>query len=403
MLALVAALFGVFAAGTSTSDFVTHLDGQTHAVQCSILPAGAAVVGASGCKSAMYSVYSSFFRTSLWGGLPVSLLAMGVFSFFAAFSLKQLLRPSNLRRAGLLLVVASLIPVATSVIYAVIAGTKLGTFCQVCIAIYTASGLLLVAGLGAWLRAPKTPRPESGWVGYWALHAGLGTGIVLLLVAIYAFSVPDPRPTMEGCGFLTDSRDDAGVLLHPNPSTLPVSSAPRPSAIAVLDPLCPACRTFDQRFHASGFYDRVDLRMLLFPLDAKCNWMVKDSPHPGACAVSEAMLCSPDAAPRILAWAFADQERLTELGKNDEPALRKELVAAFPETASCVGTADARAKLNKSMRFAVKNALPVQTPQLFVDGRRLCDEDSDLGLEYVLNKWLEAPPVAAPGAVEANP
>ena len=45
----------------------------------------------------------------------------------------------------------------------------------------------------------------------------------------------------------------------------------------------------------------------------------------------------------------------------------------------------------KSLRWAVANALPVMTPQLFVDGKRLCDEDTDLGLEYTLTQMLGGP------------
>ena len=56
------------------------------------------------------------------------------------------------------------------------------------------------------------------------------------------------------------------------------------------------------------------------------------------------------------------------------------VAAKFPDLASCVGSAAARAKLNLSLRCAVKNRLQVLTPQVFVDGLRLCDEDTDLGL-----------------------
>ncbi len=399
-LALLAAAFGLIAASVSTRDFVAHLDGQTHGVQCSILPIGDATIGASGCKSAMMSTWSSFFRDSLWGGLPVSLLAMGVFAFFAALATRQLLQPSHPRRAGLLLVVASLLPVSMSVAYGAIAASELGAFCEVCVGIYIASGLLLIAGLGAFFRAPRAEAPV---LGFWGVHVLVGVAFVGLPAIVYASSHPDPRPTEQGCGALADARDDAGILLRAEPSAAS-GAAPRTPAIVVLDPLCPACRSFDGRLAETGLAERLDARWLLMPLDARCNWMVKDSPHPGACAVSEAMLCAPDAAPRILAFAFAEQERLTALGKDDDAALRKELAAKFPETASCIGTAAARAKLNKSMRFAVKNALPVQTPQLWVDGRRLCDEDTDLGLEYTLGRWLDAPPgpaLATP--VEAPP
>jgi len=37
----------------------------------------------------------------------------------------------------------------------------------------------------------------------------------------------------------------------------------------------------------------------------------------------------------------------------------------------------------------VSNALPVLTPQLFVGDKRVCDEDTDLGLEYTIARMLE--------------
>ena len=40
-------------------------------------------------------------------------------------------------------------------------------------------------------------------------------------------------------------------------------------------------------------------------------------------------------------------------------------------------------------RWAVKNQLPVMTPQAYVDGTRVCDADTDLGLDYVLARLLE--------------
>jgi hypothetical protein len=166
--------------------------------------------------------------------------------------------------------------------------------------------------------------------------------------------------------------------------------APRTPAIAVLDPLCPACRAFDRRLEASELDQRLSMQVLLFPLDSKCNWMVKSSLHPGACVVSEAMLCAPASAPRILEYAFSEQQRLLELGKTNEAALKADLEQHFPDVKGCVGSAAAKARVNKSLRWAVANALPVMTPQLFVGQTRICDEDTDLGLEYTLTKRLEA-------------
>ena len=53
-----------------------------------------------------------------------------------------------------------------------------------------------------------------------------------------------------------------------------------------------------------------------------------------------------------------------------------------------MGSAKVKNRMVKSLRWAVANALPVMTPQLFVDGKRLCDEDTDLGLEYTLTRML---------------
>jgi len=116
--------------------------------------------------------------------------------------------------------------------------------------------------------------------------------------------------------------------------------------------------------------------------------MVKQSLHPGACALSEAMLCAPEQAKAILDWAFADQERLLTLGAHDPAAIEREVAERFPAVSGCVGTSKAKDRVTSSLRFAVANALPVVTPQLYVDDVRLCDEDTDLGLEYTLNHML---------------
>ncbi len=403
-LATLGALFGLVSAGVSTRDFIAHLDGQTHAVSCSVLPGGEAVMGASGCKAAMYSVYSSFFRTDHWGGVPVSLLALAVFAFFTAFALSRAVG-SPTRRDGLFLLVGSLLPVGMSAIYGNIAATELGAFCEVCVGIYIASGVLLLTGVLAWWRS--SPATEGGVVRFWALHFLGGVGFVLAAWLLYTAAVPDERPTMEGCGFLTDTSDPKGILLRIGGQSDPTAVP----ALAVLDPLCPSCRSFDKRLNASGFAARLQLQALLFPLDSACNWMVKEAPHPGACALSEALLCAPDGADAILAWSFAEQDRLLALGKQDDKALRAEILKKFPAVKGCLGTAMAKDKVTLSLRFAVKNAMPVQTPQLYVDGRRLCDEDTDLGLEYMLDKWLspefaaQKPSTPAPSSApsEATP
>jgi hypothetical protein len=53
-----------------------------------------------------------------------------------------------------------------------------------------------------------------------------------------------------------------------------------------------------------------------------------------------------------------------------------------------VGQPAVRARVNKGLRWIVANSLPVLTPQLFVRNQKLPDEDTDLGLDYVLSRVL---------------
>jgi hypothetical protein len=117
--------------------------------------------------------------------------------------------------------------------------------------------------------------------------------------------------------------------------------------------------------------------------------MITETTHPGACTVSEAVLCAGDKAPEVIAWAFEVQDRIREEAKADPTAAAREVKQRFPELAACVGSPEAKARLNKSLRWAVSNNIRVLTPQLFVDNVKLCDEDVDLGLEYALTNMLD--------------
>jgi hypothetical protein len=277
------------------------------------------------------------------------------------------------------MLLATTLPVVTSIAFARISANELGTFCTVCVGIYAASGAAWLFALIALWRAPSG-RGGLPW-GRFALWTAEGVAVVALLGYGWMSWAPSERKSLQGCGALA-ATDDAGVLI-----ALPRAPGAVKSLV-VLDPLCPACRAFETRLEQSGLLPRLARDLLLFPLDSSCNWMVKTSLHPGACAVSEAVLCTPDHAEDVLDWAFREQPRLLELGKRDEGALRAEIAQRFPAVASCLGSAAVKAKVNKSLRFAVANALPVLTPQLYVNDLRLCDEDTDLGLEYALRRLI---------------
>src|SRR5436190_18140323 len=90
-LALTGSLLGLLFASYSTMDYAEHLDRGLHDVHCSFIPGAPPTSEAEACRAAMYSPYSALFREALWGGIPISLFAMGAFTFFAGFALYLLL------------------------------------------------------------------------------------------------------------------------------------------------------------------------------------------------------------------------------------------------------------------------------------------------------------------------
>ncbi len=394
---VLACLAGLAFAGVSTFDFAQHLDRQVHDLHCSFIPGQrtAAVDGeAVGCQVTLMSPYSSVLRTSIWGGLPISLPAMGVFAFLVFRGIDLFGRGGLSRRRGAgWLFVFSFVPLGASIVMGTIALLELGTACKVCIGIYGAS---LVAVLAAGLIFAScrrtaddgaTPSPAPG-NGTWAL-VGLAqlTGFVGVPALGYVMMMPDYSRYVGTCGKLADTDDAGGVMLALDDN---VAATP---AIEVFDPLCPACRAFDRRLVASGLDAELHRRAVLFPLDDSCNWMVEGAVHPGACTVSEAILCaetvaSGPGAQAVIDWAFESQEALRAAAKDDPEAPARMVRERFGALAACVGSAEVTQRLNKSLRWAVAHSIPVLTPQLYVDGVKLCPEDTDLGLEYSLTGLL---------------
>jgi hypothetical protein len=286
------------------------------------------------------------------------------------------------------LLAASFIPVVASIVMGYIAATELGAACKLCIGIYVASAIVFVSAI--WVRAAvknndheRAPTSAS----FYGLAAAQLLAFVAIPVIVYATLVPDFSRYIGTCGALKDSSDPQKIQVP-----LRADSNKTP-AIEILDPLCPACRAFERRLEASGLHDELARKVVLFPLDSACNWMIETSLHPGACSISEAMLCADrnDAVSPadVLAWAFEHQEQVIAAAKTDAQVPAQMVTQAFPALKECVGSATVRARLNKSLRWAVTNQLPVMTPQLYIDGVKLCDEDTDLGLEWMLSRMIE--------------
>ena len=427
LVVLVGAVVGVVFAAVSTYDFVQHLDRQVHTLHCSFIP-GATHAGESGCQVAMMSPYSSVFRTHVWGGIPISLAALAVFAFLVFYTLDLVVtrRKHDVRATGFL-ALATALPAGASLVMLVISLAKLGTTCKLCVCIYVASALCVIGGLGAWRRArrggerpnerpnelPDEPafatartaaaddqRSRARLVAvepagatstrFLAMMFATGVAFVVIPIAVYLALAPDHARFIGTCEALAHPDDTYHIMVRLERSA-PASGGPanRAPTIEVLDPLCPACRAFEQRLAASGLGDQLERKAVLFPLDNTCNWMVTEATHPGACTISEAVLCAGDESPAVIAWAFAQSDQIRAATKADPAAAARLVKQRFPALAACVGSPDARSRLNKSMRWIVANNIRVLTPQVFVDNVKLCDEDVDLGLEYTLANMLD--------------
>jgi uncharacterized membrane protein len=302
----VGALVGIVFAGVSTYDFVQHLDRQVHSLHCSFIPGMGHGAGESGCQVAMMSPYSSVMRSRVWGGIPISLPAMAVFAFIGFYALDLLLtRRTEDRRATAFLALATALPALASLVMLMISLVKLGTTCKLCVCIYIASALCLTGGIMMWRRALKVTSPapaaSNGFIG---AMFGVGVAFVVVPLILYLAMSPDHSKFLGTCENLTKSEDPYGVMVKVEAGS---SGVP---AIEILDPLCPACKAFEERLGGSGLGERLDRKAILFPLDTECNWMITETTHPGACTVSEAVLCAGDRAPEVIKWAFEVQERV---------------------------------------------------------------------------------------------
>ncbi len=411
MLFILAALAGAWFTGFATADFASHLDRQVHDIHCAWAPGLVAgdASASSGCKVTMMSPYSSVLRTLVWGGLPIALPGLATFAFLVFRGLDLFLnRREADRDAARFLVVASIVPVLTSMVMGYISLAELGTTCKLCVGTYISSAACLAFAIGVWRSASApvlgedigigadpvadVPAAGSGMMGILVGFATLG-GFVAVPSLVYMILAPDFSDFTGACGSLPAPEDKFGVMIALDENTSGTE------AIEVFDPLCPSCKAFEERLEASGLDRQLHRKALLFPLDQTCNWNVGATLHAGACTVSEAVLCAEGKADAVIDWAFANQEAIRVASEADPAAAAKMVSARFPELAACLGTPAVKTKLNRSLKWAVANHLPVLTPQLYVAGVKLCDEDTDLGMDWALSRLIANPKVKA----EATP
>ncbi len=393
LLALFASVLGVVFAAYSTYDYAEQLDRQVHAVHCSFIPGASVSTDADNpCKAALFSPYSALFRTSYWGGIPISLFGLGAFAFFVGYSVYLLASGKrSTRTAHWTFVVLALGPVLASIVMLVISLQHLHALCKLCVGIYFSSALLLTAaelGRRAQLEEVRVrrsygegspPEPDSPWLPSVVAAAALGVS-ALLPAVVYASALPDYRPLLQKCGKLALTKESHQGLLKIR------TGHPVRSVLLFEDPLCPTCKAFHERLVDEGIFDRLDITMAMFPLDSECNWMLDRPLHPGACVMAKAVLCGGnDKARAMLDWSYANQEMLRELGKKGGSALASKIGERWGgDVFTCVSGKQVTIQLTQHLHFAANNHIPVSTPQMFLGDQRLCDEDTDLGLDYTL-------------------
>jgi uncharacterized membrane protein len=383
-LAMFASLWSLGFAVVSARDYASHLDRGLHDLHCSWIPGMGVDGDGGGCRVALNSPYAAVLKDRLWGGIPISLFGIGCFAFLAGFSAYVYFRGARTSQRTLFVFAClGVSPMLVSLLMFAISWFKLGAICKTCAGIYVGSTLLAVAVVNAY-RAGSSLGPL-----FEALRRPglLSLSLVppALLVAtltpalVYAALVPDQAKLVLGCGALAVPDEAHQSLLKLK------GAAPQKKALFFEDPLCPSCRALHQRLSVAGVLPRLDAELALFPLDSECNWMLTQSMHPGACQVSKALLCSSEPAV-LLEWAYENQEALSAAGKSGEKALSSLIHQRWGTSLDrCMSDRSTLQKLNRHLHFAVENKIAVSTPQVFVEGKRLCDEDIDIGLLFALS------------------
>jgi hypothetical protein len=375
------ALWGLVFAGISTLDYASHLDRGLHDLHCSFIPGAEASVSGEGCRVALNSPYSALFKQNIWGGVPISLFALGCFCFLLGYALSIALssRPTT-RQGGLLYAALAISPLIVSAVMFSISMFELGTICKTCAGIYIASLALGVSAIGVLAASWST---RAAWsVGSFGVGALVASGMLLWVLApsvVYAALAPDHTPFVTQCGTLKVNQESHGALLSL------AGKNPQKKALFFEDPLCPTCKSLHERLRGAQVLDRLDVELALFPLDSECNWMLDQPLHPGACKVSKAILCAKNPS-AMLEWAYERQPELAEAAKTGGKVLDQFISGRWgAEVVRCMSDRATQQRLNRHLHFAVANGLAVSTPQVFIEGQRLCDEDIDMGLMFALH------------------
>jgi uncharacterized membrane protein len=356
------------------------LDRGLHDLHCSFIPGMTAATEGAGCRVALNSPYAALFKEQLWGGVPISLFGVGCFAFLVGFAAFIYLRGAHTTAVtGALYGALATSPLVVSIVMFAISWFKLGAICKTCAGIYIGSLLLAISGIGVFLALRGSAERANRATAVGALGTLFGLLLATLTPAfVYAALAPDQAQFVGRCGTIKTPTEAHQALLKMK------GAEPKKTALFFEDPLCPTCKSLHQRLALAGVLERLDVDLALFPLDNECNWMLDQPLHPGACTLSRALLCA-SSAREMLEWAYDNQASLAEAGKAGEKVLTAAITARWGAgIAKCMVDRNTTLRLNRHLHFAVDNGIAVSTPQVFLAGQRLCDEDIDIGLMFAL-------------------
>jgi hypothetical protein len=102
-----------------------------------------------------------------------------------------------------------------------------------------------------------------------------GVAFVAVPVVLYLAMAPDHARFIGTCEGLPHPEDSYGVMVR-----IERAASKGAPVIEVLDPLCPACRAFEQRLAASGLAEALDRKAVVPASTTRNGWSPRrPTPH----------------------------------------------------------------------------------------------------------------------------
>jgi len=333
------------------------------------------------CKAVALSPYSRFL------GLPNSIYGIAVYSLvliLIPFRLKSHFR--IFKHLELYLALLALVSFVMSVYLAYISFFVLHTICIWCTTLYGIDLLFLVLAILA-LDKPgkiqeqisedwKLLRTEPRVLGLVLVLAA--SGLTIFIILFYRSRNQIIIPPAEGPAVTINIKSDPVI----GPSRAPVT------IIEFSDFQCPYCRETATAIKNIQKKYPTDVRLVFknFPLDGKCNPMLKGSPHPDGCFAAIASECA-----HKMGKFEPMYDRLmsaTNYSPEAMMGMAGELGLDLNEFGFCLKSGPAQQEVFNDIADAMK--LDIKgTPLLIINGRKYEGALSESQLELIIKRILE--------------